>query len=816
MSVLRRAKLRTPDGTESIEYPLGVEAENVEVTNQENLSQRLARIDEDLEKNEEDIAAVSELAGRNKQNIGANEVRIDALERRSASVDKKPYYFNTVADMKAYQKLVEGDMAITLGYYEANDGGNGIYRIVDGDYIDDGGSYHELDNELFAELIINKNVFNVKLWGAKGDGIHDDASNIRACIAATPSSNFTFIFPTGIYLQGDGTNPRYPLDGQGHYSGPANIGTPIYFDFEDKDNFLIEGNNSVILSNVNNSCISNNRGFYFENCINGTIQNITYNGNIESRHPDGGDASPYNMQNAFTILNCRYLTFNECNAYGAVMDGFFIGSTSSIAENYSYYISLVRCRSLYSYRQGLSVVKAHYGNIDDCEFSYTGTIYGTSPKAGIDLEEGYSCEDRAQRGWIIRNSKFLSNKGSGCALHWGTHNALVDGCLFENGGGVFCPYDSNFKTVNNTVQNCIFKNAQVNMNGGGALIQNNYFETNKQINLIYISQHENGNAYDLGYGRKDTIKNNIFKWIWNISEQTVSNHYINERRYFLFSTKYLIFEDNYIINASGETIFDIYGNDRQYNIINNTFFTDKDVSALEGLQYIGSFTHPNFYNDKIFEAYGNRIIGAYKYTNNDYGYDQTTKKSYDVIEHYHHFSGGLSILEIKFLKKSDLQGKTYRGIININMYGQEYRMKFDSSKINDIKIWRTSRFDPYPRGYAISNYYETEDGYYAFRIKEVFAGDSLPTQIILTFISQGGSFTKIKENIKYVAHSESSPDAIEPNLSYYIPVTNGQQFTTTTALSSYTPNIGEYIFYQGLPYWYNGTNWIDATGNILE
>lgn len=52
MSVLRRAKLRTPDGTESIEYPLGVEAENVEVTNQENLSQRLVRIDEDLEKNE--------------------------------------------------------------------------------------------------------------------------------------------------------------------------------------------------------------------------------------------------------------------------------------------------------------------------------------------------------------------------------------------------------------------------------------------------------------------------------------------------------------------------------------------------------------------------------------------------------------------------------------------------------------------------------------------------------------------------------------------------------------------------------------------
>ena len=87
MSVLRRAKLRTLDGTESIEYPLGVEAENVEVANQENLSQRLVRIDEDLIQNKEDIAAVNEIAVINRQNIGAAEVRIDALERRDISAE---------------------------------------------------------------------------------------------------------------------------------------------------------------------------------------------------------------------------------------------------------------------------------------------------------------------------------------------------------------------------------------------------------------------------------------------------------------------------------------------------------------------------------------------------------------------------------------------------------------------------------------------------------------------------------------------------------------------------------------------------------
>ena len=167
MSVLRRAKLRTPDGTESIEYPLGVDAENVEVANRENLSQRLVRIDEDLEENKEDIAAVSELAGRNRQNIGANEIRIDALERRSASIEQKPYYYNTVVDMKADTKLKIGDMAITLGYYEANDGGGAEYMIrsKQSEETPDNGGIIEMSNGLITEMIVRDNTIDIRQLG---------------------------------------------------------------------------------------------------------------------------------------------------------------------------------------------------------------------------------------------------------------------------------------------------------------------------------------------------------------------------------------------------------------------------------------------------------------------------------------------------------------------------------------------------------------------------------------------------------------------------------------------------------------------------
>lgn len=293
MSVLRRAKLRTPDGTESIEYPLGVDAENVEVANQENLSQRLVRIDEDLENNEEDIAAVNELAGTNKQNIGANEIRIDALERRSASIDKKPYYFDTVADMKAYQELKEGDMAITLGYYEANDNGGAQYMIVDGNYTDNGGSYHELTNGLFATLIINDNKINIKQFGAKADGVTDDTLSIQNAIDIAKNTKKNIIFQKGTYII---TNSIRIYEGQ-----------------------HIDGNNCTIKGNFNGSLI------YCTVAGSITIENLNLSGANNSEYTD----------NIGLSMICYYSTFKNLkinNCYKGISLG-TAGASGTLVEN---------------------------------------------------------------------------------------------------------------------------------------------------------------------------------------------------------------------------------------------------------------------------------------------------------------------------------------------------------------------------------------------------------------------------------------------------------------------------------------------------
>lgn len=133
--------------------------------------------------------------------IGADAENIDTTDGESVQLklNKKPYYYENVAAMKADNKLKTGDMAITLGYYESNDGGAGEYRIINGNYVDDGGNYHQLNNNLFAELI-NKNTVNVKQFGAYGDGIHDDTNAIQtACInkeiLLNPDSNFLITAP---------------------------------------------------------------------------------------------------------------------------------------------------------------------------------------------------------------------------------------------------------------------------------------------------------------------------------------------------------------------------------------------------------------------------------------------------------------------------------------------------------------------------------------------------------------------------------------------------------------------------------------------
>lgn len=108
---------------------------------------------------------------------------------------KVPTFFNSVAEMKA-GTLSVGDIVETLGYYEANDGGKGLYLVTDDNtLIADNGFIIDLNNGLKATLIA-KNKINIKQLGAKGDGETDDTNAFSLFV----NSNYKkLIIPEGTY-----------------------------------------------------------------------------------------------------------------------------------------------------------------------------------------------------------------------------------------------------------------------------------------------------------------------------------------------------------------------------------------------------------------------------------------------------------------------------------------------------------------------------------------------------------------------------------------------------------------------------------------
>lgn len=155
--------------------------------------------------------------------IGAEAKNVDTNDGDSVQLklNKKPYYYNNVAEMKADKKLKVGDMAITLGYYEPNDGGSATYLIkikTDTD-IEDNGLIHFISETLVAELIINENT-NVKQFGAYGDNIHDDSNIINKFIQKFGSIHLgfeTWKIENPIII--DKENTSFICDGLINYTG---------------------------------------------------------------------------------------------------------------------------------------------------------------------------------------------------------------------------------------------------------------------------------------------------------------------------------------------------------------------------------------------------------------------------------------------------------------------------------------------------------------------------------------------------------------------------------------------------------------------
>lgn len=304
---IKKIKIKQSDGTFSDYIPIGANAKDVDMANGYSLENTIGTIDVDKE--------------------GSIKTQLS----------KTTKYYDSVADMKADTQLT-GAAAVTLGYYKPNDGGGALYQIIDStdeDYeslVDDGGSAHDLKNNLKAKLIV-KDSINVKQFGAYGDGEHDDTNAFNKSI----SYGNNILIPIGEFLVTDIIIDK---------DNKSFIG-------EDKKNSILiahsiifEDNGNIILNNFTFDGKDNSQGITFLRSSNVTIDNCNFI-NITNKDLKLTKAISFIDTINGVISNCL---FN--NIYASDENG--IEGTDDIGV----------CRAIHTYgAEKVSIIKNYFSNI---------------------------------------------------------------------------------------------------------------------------------------------------------------------------------------------------------------------------------------------------------------------------------------------------------------------------------------------------------------------------------------------------------------------------------------------------------------------
>ena len=159
--------------------------------------------------------------------------------------------YETLSDMKLAENLSNGSLIKTYGYSEVNDNGGAFYKArtkTEDDTTDDMTLIQLHDSSLVAELI-KQDEFNVKQFGAKGDGETNDTESIQKCFEVATENGSTVKFDSGEYVISDSITIN---DNTKDVIVKGNSATLIFTETEVLEyNALTLTANKVIIDNLN-------------------------------------------------------------------------------------------------------------------------------------------------------------------------------------------------------------------------------------------------------------------------------------------------------------------------------------------------------------------------------------------------------------------------------------------------------------------------------------------------------------------------------------------------------------------------------------
>lgn len=217
---------------------------------------------------------------------------------------KKMYYFENVATMKSCLTLIPGDVVQTLGYYEANDGGEGLYKIKETSV----NYYETLSNGLVAELEIGNSV-TPEMFGAHGNGISDDSTAFNNLF------NYLKNRKVNIGVRFDNYIPEIKVLNKYLLSNPVEI--PSRMNFHLNGTGILKGNNNLLeFSSLGDKCTITGVTFY---TTSGYCIYINDAANLNAPHLSIHKCSFNGSSNGIYIrARSSRVTINECFLYKIV------------------------------------------------------------------------------------------------------------------------------------------------------------------------------------------------------------------------------------------------------------------------------------------------------------------------------------------------------------------------------------------------------------------------------------------------------------------------------------------------------------------
>lgn len=294
----------------------------------------------------------------------------DLNELKGPKGDSGAIVFDTVADMKEAD-LQAGDTCQTLGYYSANDGGAGLYKIVDdSQLVDDGGSIHSLTNGLKAQLIINSDI-NLKQLGARTDTTFDNSPILSNAFKIANKTKKSIYIPRGNYS--------------------------VYTDIETQLNsgISIYGDTSGSGFNENKSTIMDYRtteNYLIEPVKNGVL--------------------------GFTVQNINFTSTNREN-----------GNKCINLNNTDDYLTTIQNCGFFRYHIAIRLYKVNAINIENCAILFCGGIEANSNVYAIEIDQ---CMDVHIDDSLIEHCRFIiKNQHTGSLQVSNSHIEMSNTYLVE-------------------------------------------------------------------------------------------------------------------------------------------------------------------------------------------------------------------------------------------------------------------------------------------------------------------------------------------------------------------------------------------------